>query len=604
MTKLRAVALLLACVALSLTALVASARPLPPKVKQTSSPIAALAMDGSRVVYAAGGRISVWNIETGTTSVVKGSYSKYPAEVAIAGTRVAWISRFVIGNTYQTTERLYTAQAGGTARLLRMGRRYQSEEPDKWRGAWIAGAVGGHDVLVVSTWWTNGRTITGDGMQLITPNRLRAISGGIVSQAVGNGVIAVLRFQGAWTTSADRSTVPGIPWVGLFSTKGKLLRNFAPSSAKEIALAGGRLVVLTGTKTLEVFSTTTGELLHTWPVAVGTPRLQPGHLAAYGNLATYSVDPRYSTSRSVHVLSLTTGKDVVVGTGRSGAPYYYGRDAALGPRGLVYSVTFHERGKLGTPQRGKLVLVPTVKLLAAFAGRHALAATSTQPRTLVAAPRQITAFAQSSQALAWTSSDGRVRMKRLPTGKSTVVGRIDSQERAFGSWLAISGTRVVWAWDSGGNSNATSIVSGGLGLKQGPVTYLNGGGPNVGDGQRFSGLGGDSSTLAFGWVDERCNLPFGICELCEPLDSCSLVVAGGGVSIVTATAKPPTLPGITPPALFALAEGRVALAQPGRRHPSAARCRASSRTGRSRCSTSRAGISRPFRCWASSETSP
>ena len=120
MTSLRTAGVLVACVVLSLTTLAASAKPLPPKVRQTSSTIAALAMDGSRVVYASGGKVYVWNVETGTTSVVKGVYSKNPAEVAIAGTRVAWISRFVIGNSYQTTERLYTAPAGGTARQLRV----------------------------------------------------------------------------------------------------------------------------------------------------------------------------------------------------------------------------------------------------------------------------------------------------------------------------------------------------------------------------------------------------------------------------------------------------------------------------------------------------
>jgi hypothetical protein len=204
-----------------------------------------------------------------------------------------------------------------------------------------------------------------------------------------------------------------------------------------------------------------------------------------------------------------------------------------------------------------VALAATLGLLAVTSGA---ASTSPRPKTLASSSGPIYAFAQSSAALAWIGGDARVRMQRLPGGKSSVVGRIAWPERAFGSWLAISGTRVVWAWDSGGNSNETSIVTGGLGVKQSPVRYLNGGGRNVGNGQRFSGLGGDPSTLAFGWVDERCDLPFGICELCEPLDSCSLVVAGGGVSIVTAGAKPTLLPGITPPALFALAEGRVALA--------------------------------------------
>ena len=171
------------------------------------------------------------------------------------------------------------------------------------------------------------------------------------------------------------------------------------------------------------------------------------------------------------------------------------------------------------------------------------------------------AFAQSSQALAWTDSAGRVRMQRLPAGKSTIVGRIDSEERAYGSSLTISGSRVLWAWDSGGNSNETSIMVGGLDSKPAQAAFLGGGARNIGDGRHFAGLAGGSSSLAFGWVDEACpGLPFGLCEMCDPLGSCPLTIEGGGVSLVTPGVKPTAVPGITPPALFAVAEGRVAVA--------------------------------------------
>ena len=66
----------------------------------------------------------------------------------------------------------------------------------------------------------------------------------------------------------------------------------------------------------------------------------PDHLAAYGQLAVYSVDPRRQPHRKLHVIRLTTGKDVVLATGRGTG--YYSRDAAIGPRGLVYAVNYHE----------------------------------------------------------------------------------------------------------------------------------------------------------------------------------------------------------------------------------------------------------------------
>ena len=151
------------------------------------------------------------------------------------------------------------------------------------------------------------------------------------------GRIAVLRSSAAWPYEWSQT---GPVSIGIYSSSGKLLSELKPSSAKEIALTGDRLVVLTEAKTLQVYAWKTGTLTKTWKVVTGTPRLQAGHLAAYGTLATYSVDPRSSDARSVHVLSLTTGKDVVVGTGRSGSLGYYGRDATLGPRGLVYPSPF------------------------------------------------------------------------------------------------------------------------------------------------------------------------------------------------------------------------------------------------------------------------
>jgi hypothetical protein len=62
------------------------------------------------------------------------------------------------------------------------------------------------------------------------------------------------------------------------------------------------------------------------------------------------------------VINLTTGKDAVLASGRGTG--YYSRDAAIGPRGLVYAVNYHEHGRLTAPERGKLVFVPLAKVLA------------------------------------------------------------------------------------------------------------------------------------------------------------------------------------------------------------------------------------------------
>jgi hypothetical protein len=339
-------------------------------VKQIRSPIATLAMDGPRVAYASGGTVYVWNVLTGASSTMKGKYSKHTSEVAIAGTRVAWVTRFVVGASLQTTDRLYSASLGSRARQLAWAFRAATYNNDEhyyeWRGDWITGLVGSGDVLAVSRWHSSTGTCTGERLSLITPTGLRQIvtgPGAIMAESGDAGRIAVLRSEDAWPWNTNNSPPVVAPaTVGIYSATGKLLREITPSSAKEVALSGDWLTVLTNTKTLEVYNRKTGNLVHTWPVAKATPNLQAGHLATYGELGVYSVDPRRSAARQLHVVQLRTGKDVILATGRGTG--YYTRDAAIGPRGLVYAVNYHEHGRLSAPERGKLVFLPLAKVLA------------------------------------------------------------------------------------------------------------------------------------------------------------------------------------------------------------------------------------------------
>jgi hypothetical protein len=209
-------------------------------------------------------------------------------------------------------------------------------------------------------------------------------------------------------------------------------------------------------------------------------------------------------------------------------------------------------------------LVVCASLLAAafvLLGAAAGTAKTPVPKTLLTSTRPVYAFAQSSAALGWIAGDGRVRMERLPGGKVAVVGTVDPPERSYGAVISVAGTRALWAWDSGGNSYETSITTGALGSKPSGAALLSGGAREIGDGQRFSGLASGPSDLAFGWVDGRCtDLPFGLCEMCNPLGSCPMELVGGGVSLVSLAAKPSTVPGVPPPALFAVGDGRVAVA--------------------------------------------
>jgi hypothetical protein len=211
----------------------------------------------------------------------------------------------------------------------------------------------------------------------------------------------------------------------------------------------------------------------------------------------------------------------------------------------------------------KVGLAVAVGILTLAAPAATAKGPSTPPNTLVSSPRPIYAFAQDGNTMGWIASDARVRVRSLTTGKTWVVGRVDPSERAYGASLALAGTRALWAWDSGGNSYETAFASAAPGRAQSGFPGLAGGARNFGDGERFAGIAGDGVSLVFGWADETCaGAPFGVCDFCNPLGTCPLVVNGGGVAAVPPQAmsqRPPTIPNVPPPALLTVGSGRVAV---------------------------------------------
>ena len=353
-----------------------TAKPEANNVKRTARPVLTLAMDGPRVAYMrTDRRVGVWNVLTGATSVIKGAYPSKGnfgpgngegyGEVAIAGTRVALITRWVIGNSQESQERLYTAPLGGSAHQL--GSRtlhstgpqcFECGNPGFADGSWMAGLVGSGKILAVSTWKSADTVSSGERLRLVTPSGLRTIATGAgttVAESADAGHIAVVRSTVAWP--ADEVGPPTTaPTVGIYSAKGKLLREIALNSAAiEVALSGNRLVVLTKTfgqtggvmSTLEVYDWTTGTLVQTWPVAVTGSWGGILHLVAYGGLAVVE------EAQTVHVVEVATGKDVLIAA--TGGDM---RDVAIGPRGMVYADQPDYHGP------GKLVFVPMAQLLA------------------------------------------------------------------------------------------------------------------------------------------------------------------------------------------------------------------------------------------------
>lgn len=368
MRRLRWAAVFLAPALVFFTAQAGAAKPRASKVKQTTRPLWTLAMNGSRVVYASGTKIRVWNVATGVTSVVRGHYASRTgnvtaAQVAIAGRRVAWIKREGLGNT-EAKEQLYTATIGGRAHLRAHSYRYGRDDPAATTGSWIAGVVGSGKTLAVSTWKSNGTTSHNERLSRITPSGLKPIVTGpsaIVAESVDRGRLAVLRSTGAWPYDTGPPLSPA-PTAGIYSVTGTLLGKVAltppdPLTAGiEIALSGNRLVVLTTelqepgahmTATLQVYDWRTGELEHTWSFAL---KIYSGvhALAVYGHLAAVE------SASGLHLVDLDTGKDV-----KFAPASFTDSPAAIDSRGLVYTLGHKIRGP------GKLVFVPMAKLLAA-----------------------------------------------------------------------------------------------------------------------------------------------------------------------------------------------------------------------------------------------
>src|ERR1700761_1510017 len=101
MKRLRWAGLFLVPALLAFAPQAGAAKAKPNTVKRTSAPTWALAMDGARVAYASGGKIHVWNVATGATSVIRGKrgYATRADQGAISGKRVAWINRRYVGNS-------------------------------------------------------------------------------------------------------------------------------------------------------------------------------------------------------------------------------------------------------------------------------------------------------------------------------------------------------------------------------------------------------------------------------------------------------------------------------------------------------------------------
>lgn len=368
-----------AVAALALASTAAGAPAQSVRVEQTSQPIEALALDGSRVAYDAGARylpgasnkVLVWDVRTGRTTKVSGrrtasaddtSTGAGVLQVAIAGTRVAWLVNeggntegdddvFTSSVTKLHERRIASAERSGGS----CSGGAPADNPG-CAGTWLGGLVGSGRLLALNRWTTGASgAVSGGGLYVLRGTRLARIADGagtVEAVSADNGRIAVLRAGGT---------------VALYSSHGKLLRTVTPVGAEAVALGGDDLVVLTQTRTLALYSARTGTLHETLPVR-GDPKRTPGNLDVQGGVAIYTMNTTRGSSAQgvVRAVNLSNGADRIVGRLRRGI-----RFARIDGAGLAYAGRSSGKGS-----RGTIVFVPRARIAAAVSRAPSAAASA------------------------------------------------------------------------------------------------------------------------------------------------------------------------------------------------------------------------------------
>ena len=112
--------------------------------------------------------------------------------------------------------------------------------------------------------------------------------------------------------------------------------------ARQVAMRKDYVVVLTRTKSIEIYNAHTGVFVRKWPVAGGANELDVNSGIAV-----------YAAGRTVHALRMADGNDAIVGT----APRAI-EAVAIEPAGIVYAYNTVK----GAKEVGNLAFVPLAKV--------------------------------------------------------------------------------------------------------------------------------------------------------------------------------------------------------------------------------------------------
>lgn len=353
-------------VLLALVVPAAAGKSTPTRSVPAHGAVTGLAFDGARVVYGVSPygmtpvSVHVWNVLSGRGSTVERTPQQAPhapAAFAAATNRIAWIDRG--GSPSETDETLITTGLPRVRLKVTAGAVRSDDHAARCEdGDWLSGLVGSGNAIAVSTWTSSDNTVSNARLRLVGANGLKTIVSGpnaIVAESLDAGRIAVVRSMALWPGHYPLSGGEGS--VGVYSTSGKLLSEVKKGTAKEAALSGTTLAVLTTTNRIELYTAKTGAFMRSWRVPAGA-----AHLDLQAGIAIYSVYPRSFGPRALHVLQVKTGRDAVLARGVGPWPYTQGDDARIDRLGVVYAVNAWKK-----THTTHVVFAPMARVLAAVA---------------------------------------------------------------------------------------------------------------------------------------------------------------------------------------------------------------------------------------------
>ena len=244
----------------------AAGKPPVGRTKEVMRSVQTVAMNGVEVAYSTGDgvfsgpgdKVYVWNVRTGKGRLVSGHNPDPVYEVAISSKGVAWIARGGTASdpTAEINESLFSGSLGKPSQPESLDSAFRTESesvpdfPGGCDGDWIGGLVGSRNVLAVNRWTTvtPGSVVTAAELDLVTPSGLRrkiSSANSLVAQSTDGTHIAVLQSRDAWPYAGSLCGTAAAATVRIYAPTGKLIAHLNVAGAKELALSGNNLAVLT-----------------------------------------------------------------------------------------------------------------------------------------------------------------------------------------------------------------------------------------------------------------------------------------------------------------------------------------------------------------------